>query len=324
MANGKEQRDGQDLSRADFFKVVKALAGGAVLAGYTRNWKPGIDAWKQPLPDPNSAAKRFLLIADVHAAPYDSGDRQTNNKSLDTLNNVVSHLRGYPFDRVLQMGDLINEQFFGSENRKNYEACVDVLQQFPAPVLNLLGNHDLWAIPKQDLSALFRKRNLNEFYGVETFDTFQIAWLDVDAPPNVHGTLPPERIDWLKQIIYKDTPTFIFTHYPLLPQNVDGNVYFNGDTGQSAYTNGIDAWKALDGLPVPAIVSAHLHWGSHSRVGNTDMITVPAFVENIAAHDADENPGIYSVMEITDPTQFTLKSFFGSACFMRFETGTKI
>lgn len=316
----EKERNGRNnsLSRGDFFRVMAALAGGALLT--TTDAIPRADIWRRPLPEPGPDATRFLLIGDVHAAPFDSGMRQTNSKSTHALSEVLQHLDGYPFDRFFQLGDLITEQDSLHVNITNFSRCLDILGRFPVPAIHLLGNHDLWGIPKPELLNMFRSRGLNPEYGSAEFNRFQVVWLDMDAPPRTTGYLPEERIDWLKSVIYRDTPTFIFTHYPFLQQNPDGNPYFEGDRTRTAYTNGVEAWRALEGLPVHAVIGAHLHWGSHTREGTTDMMTVPAFVENIAAHDDNENPGIYSVLEITDPTTFTLKSYFGSTCFLQFQS----
>lgn len=161
---------------------------------------------------------------------------------------------------------------------------------------------------------------MNGFYGVERFKNFQIVWLDMTAKENSPGTLPEERVGWLKnKVIFKDTPTVIFSHYSFLPQDTEGNYYFDQDSSLTALTNGVNVWESLKGLPIFAVISAHMHQTTYSRVDNTHMITVPAFVENMLSSDANENPGVYSILEINYLKKFVLKSYFGSICFSRIQ-----
>lgn len=310
------------INRRDCFKLIPSALLGAIGGTLLADSNPlrRINIWERPLPKADPDAYKFLIIADIHAGNFDNGVRQNNTESLNTLKDVLKHLEDYPFDRVIQMGDLIRQLEGEGQNITNYEKGLHILEQFPCPVTHLLGNHDIWGISPESFLEIYKERNLNPFFGVEKYNNFQIVWLDMSASPSKPGTLPEERIDWLKnKIIFKDTPTIIFSHYALLPQDADGNYYFGGSPGLTAFTNGPRVWESLRGLPVHAIVSAHMHWGAYSRVDKTHMITVPAFVENMVSSNSDENPGVYSILEVNYPEKFVLKSYFGSICISRIQ-----
>jgi len=306
-----------DLSRKDFLKLIAALAAGTAGAFLFSNLPDTrkFDVWENDLPEPILGAKRFLLIGDVHAGDTNDSVRQTNTRSAENLQNVIDHLGNYPFDLLIQMGDVIKEGKNEARNIENYETVIDILKQFPHQTINLLGNHDLWGISPENISAIYGRNNLNSPYGVQQFDDFQIVWLDVIAEKNIHGLPPEERIDWLKSIIFRDTPTFIFSHYALLPQDISESYYFGGDSAQTAFGNGEKVWRALEGLQVHGFINAHIHEGKYSKVNNTHMITIPAFVENTFAN-TNENSGAYSIMEITSPYEWSLKSYLGNTCLM--------
>lgn len=277
------------------------------------------DPWQTPLAETEPVGKRFLLIADVHAGNIDNGPRQACSKSIHTLQHVVDHLRGQYFDGLFQMGDLVQDQINENQNMLNYETCLQILKQLQIPSKHLLGNHDLWAISQQNLSTIYDRNNLNSFYGMQQFTDFQVAWLGLTAEKNIHGSLPEEQIEWLKRNIYKDTPTFIFSHYGFIQHEADGSPYFASDPRMTALANGETAWKSLKGLPIKAVISAHLHMGAQMKIDNTHMITIPAFVENIASSDTTQNPGVYSILDIKSPKDFSIKSFYGSNCIMRMQ-----
>ena len=308
--------------RRNFLKLIPAsilgMVGGAVIGKHqTEN---DINIWEQPLPVPDPDSCRFLLISDIHIGDVNDGNRQNNTQSLVTLTSVVSHLKDYPLNRVIQMGDLVTQQKSENQNITNYKKGLQILQQFPVPVTNLLGNHDVWGISPQSFAEISQDFNLDPFFGVEEYDNFQIVWLDVKASEGYPGNLPEERIDWLRnKVIYKDTPTIIFSHYPVLQQDVDGNYYFNGERQKSAFTNGSKVMECIKGLPVFAIISGHMHWVAYSQTGKISMVTVPSFVENILSSNPKEIPGVYSILEVNYPKKFVLKSYFGSICISRIQ-----
>ncbi len=316
----KETQRSYALSRRDAFRLASATGLGA-LAGSLIDQKvsQSIDPWEKPLAENETQGKRFLLIADVHAGDFNNGDRQACGESIHTLQSVVDHLQGFHFDEIIQLGDLIQDQGTQDMNILRYETCVSILDQLGIPSIHLLGNHDLWGISKEDITTLFRRNTLNEFHGVKAFNDIQIVWLGLDAEKNVHGSLPEEQIEWLRHTIYKDTPTFIFSHYSLLQHDVTDSYYFRGDKRMTALANGETVWNALAGLPIKAVVSAHLHMGAHVLVDSTHMITIPAFVENIVSTDPRQNPGVYSILDITSPNEFSVRSFYGSNCIFKIQ-----
>ncbi|KKU63104.1 MAG: hypothetical protein UX86_C0034G0011 [Candidatus Amesbacteria bacterium GW2011_GWC1_47_15] len=316
MAVEKPKTDRKPLSRRSLLK----LAGWSVLEFSGKltplaNLSPQPDIWKHDLPDPKPHALRFLLIGDVHVGDKDNSPRQLNTQSLDMLAAVNGHLRAYPFDLLIELGDKIKESSVSGHNLSNYRACIEALQPLALPAIHLLGNHDLWGIKFPDLLNIHSRFRLNQPFGLRKFPNFQIAWLDPEIQDQgLPGSITEERIVWLRENIYKDTPTFIFTHYGFLPQGLGGNPYFNGDTRLTAYSNGPQAWKAIKDLPIPAVFNAHVHRPSYFRSGLTHMFTLPAFVENIH-FSYPLNPGIYSTLEIVSPREFTVDSYYGSKCF---------
>lgn len=302
-----------------FIPFLGAVMGTAGLMAGVENLKQ-VDIWKHPLPPPDPEANKFLLLADIHGGDFDNGPRQNNSQSFNTLRSVVKHLKNYPFDRAFQMGDLIRRESIESRNIAHFEEGLQILNDLPFPVSQMVGNHDWWAMSEENISKISKKYNLDNFYGVQKYKDFQVVWLDMTAEKNKPGTLPPERIDWLKNnIIFKDTPTIIFSHYSLLPEDTDGNFYFEGNKNLTTLKNGASVWESLKGPPIHAVISGHMHWTNYHQVGGTHFVTVPSFVENMLSSDSNEVPGAYSILEVNFPKKFVLKSYFGSICFSRIQ-----
>lgn len=256
---------------------------------------------------------KFLLIADTHIGKTDSSKRQANAEAASVMQSLFSILKYSNFDQVIQLGDMIVDTATEEESLENLRAAIAPFLLLPIPGTHLLGNHDIWNVTRHNLDKTFRQSGLNnQFYGVKTFRDFQIVHLDLAADnKGENAYMPEERIDWLREIIYPDTPTIIFSHEGLIMQDITRNDYFRNDPARSILANGQDVWHAIQHLPIRAIISAHLHQTAYSMVNQTHMISIPSFSERIPPDQ--HNPAVYSVLEIS-AHHLRLKSFYGKNC----------
>ncbi len=257
---------------------------------------------------------RICLLADVHIAPTDQNPRQANSLAESKLKATLAHLGSHEFDLLIQLGDLITETHEEQINIRNYTNGLRLFKQLPGPFLSVVGNHDLWGIPKEDISQIHSGLGLNTLRGVKEFPYFQIVWLDLVARRGAVGAVPEESVELLRRVIYPDTPTIIFSHYPLGPQDIRGNPYFQNNPALATVANGEAIWKAIRHLPsIRAVVSGHTHQQSHRLLGRTHLFTLPAFIENPDPGLERRVPGIYSVLQVT-PDSLNLSSFQGGIC----------
>lgn len=291
------------LTRRVFLKQCLLTTASLMLAGCLPKQRPEGDI---------NAYKNFLLIADTHIGKTDISVRQANAEAAPMLRFVFNQLKHSHFDQVFQLGDMIVDAASEKESIQNLKAALLPFQMLSIPGIHLLGNHDVWNISPANLSKTYQELGLsNQFYGVKEFSDFQIVYLDLTAGRGENGLLPEERIDWLREVIYPDTPTFIFSHEGLTPQNLSDNYYFKYSHATSLLSNGQEVWGMVKDLPIRAVISAHLHQASYTMVDQTHMITIPSFTEKRTPNG--HNPGVYSIFKIDGP-HFTLSSFDGTKC----------
>jgi predicted MPP superfamily phosphohydrolase len=297
-----------ELNRRDFLRVA-SLAASALLPEVISNSKT-------PVPQKIDASiQRILLLADLHLGQTDINPRQANSYTAKTLTGFVDKLSPQEFDLFVQLGDMISDSSDKQTCLDNLKTNLEISRNLPLLSIYLLGNHDLWNLSLEEINQVFEQEGVTpQFYGIKDFDNHQIVWLDLVAPPGQHGYLPSDRIDWLRSTIDPKKPIILFSHYGFFPQDPDGSYYFKSHSIYTALQNGPLVWRRLRDLPIQAVISGHIHWGSYSKVDNTHMITLPSFTENIASDNQHFNPGIYSILELKDE-HLVLKSFFNNFCF---------
>ncbi len=300
------------LTRRQFFiKAGSAMAATMLPLNGIPLPGPEITGPSHP---PSAPATRIGILADVHIAPKDQNPRQANAHAASKLKSTLPHLSAHEFNLLIQLGDLITETSDEKINIGNYTHGLKLFKQLPSPFISVVGNHDLWGISTENLSKIHSELGLNALRGVRQFPHFQIVWLDLVAGRGVVGAVPEETIEYLRHLIYPDTPTIIFSHYPLGLYAMRGNPYFESNPALATLANGEAVWKAIKHLPsIRAVVSGHTHQQSHRLIGNTHMFTLPAFIENPDPGRERRVPGIYSILEVT-PDTLTLSSFQGQIC----------
>jgi hypothetical protein len=270
---------------------------------------------------------KLLILNDLHigttreSSVHPGVIRQANTQAAETLQQVVTKLKSENFDLVVQMGDILRDELVEAEDIASITTGLQLVSQLPFPTIHLLGNHELIALPREKLTTVFKTvTGAAEFYGYKEYPAIQIIWLDLELTEKNLGKIPEGRAAWIRSQVKPNKPILIFTHYGFFSQNPTGHFYSKNDlTGLGlALTNGQACWNDLQDLPILAIINAHVHWAGYQKMNQTHLITVPAFSENIASNNPENNPGIYSILE-TDGVKLTLKSYSGEFCFFNLE-----
>lgn len=243
---------------------------------------------------PNPSA-RIAIFTDIHIANSD-GNTQANKEAPKTLISRTPLIKQIgPFDLVVDIGDGITENPNDRLlNIANETKGFQILSQM-GNVRHVPGNHDKWGIPDYQLKQLYRKFGQKDFHFVFPLKDVQIVGIDIIAPPDRHGELEAREIDWLKNVIHPDTPTILFSHYPLYQPNMDGNPYFENAPQGATLQNSNSVWRAIKHLPIWAIISGHTHFYAHKEVDGTHMIIADSFTETDIPH---KNQGKFSTLEL--------------------------
>jgi len=226
----------------------------------------------------------FVLaqISDTHVTAEDNGEE------AERLRLTFAAMAVHAPDAIIATGDLVDE---GSA--REYAQFAAALEDAPAPVFLLPGNHD-------DSAALRRAFPRHAYlpdepplcYALDHLPV-RIVAIDQTFPGLVGGLFLPEHAEWLHAELSSApaAPTIVALHHPP----------FATHTGfDEVGLGGADLFAAIiERHPqVLRIVCGHVHRAIIGRVAHADVLTCPstarAFSVDLGGGDAavlDEAPG---------------------------------
>ena len=213
---------------------------------------------------------RFVFFTDLHITNLSPGPSADLQKVISEV-NATSGL-----DFVLVGGDIAN---FG--DTISLRMAKTALSTLKIPYYIVPGNHDFqWNVG-------VGPKNFVKVFGDDKFAFMHKGYLFAGfatAPKEkgVNGYIQPADIAWLKSQLEKaggKTPSFIITHYPLLPGDVD---------------NGKELTDMLKGFDVKAVLNGHYH---RNTVLNFDG--VPGIVNRTVMQKKDA-PAAYTIYTVDD------------------------
>lgn len=269
---------------------------------------------------------KILLFSDVHVGTSSESTtnpghiRLASTQAAKTLDAAISNWNSKNLDVVFQMGDILRETHDKTIDEKNIEIATSLFSQINVTVIHVVGNHDMRAFSKQRLLELFEKYNLNSsFFGSTLIENYQLLWLESEMDESEKGYISDEQLSWLSTQLHSDIPTIIFSHYSIIEPDFKSNFLFKDYPVGGYYKNSQEILELIANKNVVACFNAHSHWFAYKKQANIHFITIPAFSENIAAMDYPENnPGVYSVLEVTD-NKLLFKSFSKEFAFVNVE-----
>jgi UDP-2,3-diacylglucosamine pyrophosphatase LpxH len=260
-----------------------------------------------PLPTLNPDADNYLVISDVHLGKKDRKKLAVTQAEV-TLANLLNQLSRLSVAAFLGLGDMVEETHSPEKNAKYLQQYINIINLLTTEKINLLGNHDLQALKRAKISQMFSDNNLNpQFKGVRTDKHGQVVYLDLEMT-NEGAKVPEDTLAWLPQVVFKDTPTVMMSHYPVHLINILGNFHFDQTPEKSVLANSADLLKIIAGLPVRAIISGHVHQFHVDSRREPIQVTLPSFSESVAQGSQMYNPGVYSTLEVT-PDDIMIKSY---------------
>lgn len=271
----------------------------------------------------NDRMNRFLILNDMHfgtsrvSTTHENIVRQANTQAKETFEEQLPHFQSLPADTILQLGDTLRDTFDKATDTQNILDAISVVSKINKPAIHVLGNHELLALPRENISEIYKSVDVKpQFMGYQELEDIRIIWLDLELDEHKLAYFTQEHLDIISQIETSEKPLVAFSHYSLTPINPAGSFYFENSPEGMYYKNYEQALKLLKEKNLKLSVNAHVHLFTHQVVGNTHFISSPAFSENIAAHDQNNNPGVYSILEI-DGSEFAFTSYSGKFCFAK-------
>lgn len=267
---------------------------------------------------------RLLVLPDLHtgisrqSSTHPGIVRQANSRSLETLTLLTPKFNQMGFDYIIQLGDLIRDVDKVSDAIE-INKTLEQLAKLTSPIINLVGNHDIKNLTKDELTKIYIDRNFSpNYFGVTTFSNTQIIWLDFDKKDG-EALLPSNQIEMIEQSLLPDKNKIIFSHYSLVKKNTDGNFYFDKNEKETRYKNLDEIQSFLTKNSIKLVINGHEHWVGVKKHNDVNYLTLPSFSENITnSADLDVCPGAYSIVDIEN-NQVTINSYSGDYSFFHLE-----
>lgn len=265
------------------------------------------------------------IIGDIHngtstASTTHQGIRRLESgMALTALKETVDLMNTLDLDVVIQMGDVIRDTFEKEVDKHNFHDVLGELSRLKCPLINVLGNHDVLALDRSELSALMLVNGMSDkFVGTEEMGGVQLTWLDLSINEMGESWVTNEGLELLRKLDAKK-PALVFSHYSIPQFDPANNFYTNLNPAWMSFVNGLEVQGILSQKWLFACVAAHAHWGAMQVNSGIPYLINPAFSENIMAPKQEGlNPGAYSILELTESKR-TFKSFSGEWAFLNLE-----
>lgn len=227
---------------------------------------------------------RLVVVADIHHGA-DLGSK-LGRSALGLLDRVADVVAAERPAAVLELGDRISEVDPTTDRRLQGEVG-ERLAAFRAPVLSLLGNHDLVHLSAEENGALLGQPMGHRLVDLEGWRI--LLWrAEARLPAEGGFRLAPGDLAWLKAAVTgSDRPMLLASHVPLSGQALWGNHYFERRPERAGYVEqaAIRAVLAKASRPLVAL-AGHVHWNSLALVDGIPHLTIQSLTESFTTDGA--------------------------------------
>lgn len=188
-----------------------------------------------------------------------------------------------------------------------------------APILSILGNHDIDNITHEEYQEIVSKLPLNlGTVGNYQKENVEFWWIN-HQKINDHDCLGDTEIDTIKQQKDPSKIQCILSHYPLIIPNLN-NTYYFGDHPEIAKLHNDNLHELwLDNQLPTLLLNGHLHFYNHAHKQNLHQITGLPFSDNLQSHhNSTTHPCSHTILEIND-TNVGVSVFSGGYVLTREE-----
>lgn len=269
---------------------------------------------------------KILLINDLHIGTSRESStnpglvRQANTEALATFEGYISKFNREKYDLIVNLGDSIRDESSKIKDIENLNLALKTFVKLRGKKVVIPGNHEYKHMNTLEISKIMREVGLEkEIPGYITINKTKYVWIDSMIGERDLAKVSDESLTWLRNNLNQDDNVVLFSHYSIPPLNGKDNFYFGSDYKFMSYVNGNKVMEILSNCKSAITINAHTHMASFKITGKIPSISALSFSENIVSMKyPDANPGIYSVIEISENTR-TFKSYSGDFCFLSIE-----
>ncbi|WP_420364655.1 phosphodiesterase [Curtobacterium sp. L3-7] len=225
-------------------------------------------------PRPN----HFLLhLSDTHLIASD-GDLYGAVDSAARLSQIVEEIEasGTRPEAIVVTGDVADKGESGAYARVR-RIVEPAAERIGAQVIWAMGNHDERGAFRQELFGLQPTERPVDF--VYDVNGLRVITLDTSVPGEHYGTVTPEQLDWLAEVLSEPAPhgTVLAMHHPPVPSVQDLAVLVEL-RDQRALA------EVVEGSDVLTIIAGHLHYSTSAVFAG-----IPVSVASATCYTQDLN-----------------------------------
>ncbi|MDB5237771.1 MAG: hypothetical protein JWM46_41 [Candidatus Kaiserbacteria bacterium] len=240
---------------------------------------------------------RFAIISDIHVgdeAEYKGVVRKLSRHSVPFLTDFVEKMKGEPLDLVVNLGDAINDVEHDVDVA-NLKMVLNKLDDLTVPVINLVGNHEQWAMNETELEEIL---GIESLYYSKDINGHHIVALHSEAFLGEDSKIGDEQKEWLvDDLKHTDLPAIVFIHHPLADQDLTGNFWFEGKPSRGLLSNRQEVREILERSgKVIAVFNGHTHWNKMNVHNDIPYFNINSIVENFRNDDTPS--GCYALVTI--------------------------
>lgn len=224
----------------------------------------------------------IALLTDIHAGA-DKGTK-IGSRAPALLDQAIEAINGLNVDLVVEMGDRINNAT-AAEERHYLEKTAVQLRGLSAPVVHLMGNHDIVNLdPSESAGALGKPMDSRSL----DLEGWHLVFWQANVALTRRGFEIAERdLDWLSHDLSDCVlPTVVFSHIPFSDASMQGNYYFERyPAGAGGYRNASQARDLLAECPTAVLaVAGHVHWNSWHCIDGIHHLTAQSLTETFTTY----------------------------------------
>jgi 3',5'-cyclic AMP phosphodiesterase CpdA len=223
---------------------------------------------------------KFAFVPDLHLSFEHKNDWIMKNESMVIFQEVLSFLNSMQnLDFVVFGGDIINND---DGKFSDLAFFIDSTSELKHRYYTIFGDREAdlkEGFDKIDFTSEFRKNGFldkNRPYWAAVYDDKLLIGLDTSILNGFGGEIPPEQMEWLKNILEnnKNRFTIIFMHHPAVinRKKLHPNKEF-------LLSNSAEFLKLVKNNPqVKLVLSGHHHIKSVAKINGTLFVTSPSVV----------------------------------------------
>ena len=219
------------------------------------------------------------LLADLHysSADMDHSERHSD-EGLQRLDEFLNAAEGCDF--ILDLGDIVNGSGDRERDRADLHRVLDRIDSQDLTFYHVIGNHDLWALPRDELIA-----ELGLPAADYSFKYGDVRFIVLDANFAPDGTSPSNwtvahvsesRLLWLDQVLSRDDFKWaiVVCHHCL------DDFGTREKRDEYAPDNAAEVRAVIERRgKVPLVLSGHYHKGRLRPINGVMYYTQPAACE---------------------------------------------